>query len=69
MAKYDSSNTEEIKTLRYNGDVYYIYHIKGLLVSVEVKYDGERPTPVEWVDLPPSVQQIIDDTINFNATE
>lgn len=67
MAKFDSSNTEQVKSIIYNGDLYQVYHLHGVVTSITVKYDNMslNATPVEWTDLPPAVQQTIDDEINL----
>ncbi len=67
MAKSDSSKTEEVVQFPFQGDLYFVYHILGVVTSIQVSYDncGQRPTEVAWTDLPAQVQQKIDDEINF----
>lgn len=67
MTKSDSSNPEQVRSIPYNGDLYHVYHINGVVLSIAVRFDnaGTRDEPIAWEDLPPALQQIIDDTINF----
>jgi len=67
MTKYDSSNGEAVRDIVYNGDLYHIYHVNGVVTSVAARFDNAstRDVSIEWDDLPPALQQIIDDTINF----
>lgn len=67
MEKFDSSKIEQVKSIPYNGDLYHVYYLDGAVTSISVRYDniGLQATPIEWEDLPPSVQQRIDDSINL----
>ncbi len=65
MAKSNSS--EQLRSIPYNGDLYHCYHVHGVLTHILVRYDNmsREATPVEREDLPPQLQQLIDDEINF----
>lgn len=67
MAKFDSSKVERVRSIPYNGDLYHVYHINGVLTSITVRYDNmsREATAIDWNDLPVELQHRIDDEINF----
>lgn len=70
MTKSDSSSPiagEQVKSIPFNGDLYHCYHLNGVITEIRVRWDNmsKDSEPIEWVDLSPQLQQLIDDSINF----
>lgn len=69
MAKSDSfeDDAPSVKSIPFNGDLYHCYHYNGVLVEVRVRWDNmsRQAELVDWNDLSPELQNLIDDSINF----